>query len=209
MQEAERKENPPELAFEYVFDNRDELARGRYFELSALYDSQTTRHIENLGIDEGWSCLEVGAGGGSIASWLCSRVGDAGHVLATDIEPRFLQTLPFANLKLRRHDIRDGGLPERQFDLAHARLVLMHLFGRDVALWPSAATVIWQQSGCMPRVTSGKYALSPFVLEWRARSGHHVRPVTHLSLVVRACVIFRRCPAGVIIATYKPTPGGK
>jgi ubiquinone/menaquinone biosynthesis C-methylase UbiE len=134
MQEAERKENPPELAFEYVFDNRGELARGRYFELSALYDSQTTRHIENLGIDEGWSCLEVGAGGGSIASWLCSRVGDAGHVLATDIEPQFLQTLPFANLEVRRHDIRYGGLPERQFDLAHARLVLMHLPGRDVAL---------------------------------------------------------------------------
>jgi ubiquinone/menaquinone biosynthesis C-methylase UbiE len=119
---------------EYAFDNRNDPAQKRYRELSALYDAQTIRHIEHRGVEEGWSCLEVGGGGGSIASWLCTRVAPTGRVLATDIEPRFLEALAFSNLEVRRHDIRYEGLPEHQFDLAHARLVLMHLPGRELAL---------------------------------------------------------------------------
>lgn len=128
------KQDWSSLSVEYVFDNADEYAAGRYRELSVLYDSQTIRHLKQRGIEEGWSCLEVGGGGGSIASWLCLRVGDRGRVLATDIEPCFLRELSLPNLEVRRHDIRTEGLPERQFDLAHARLVLMHLPGRELAL---------------------------------------------------------------------------
>ena len=35
---------------------------------------------------------------------------------------------------MRQHDIRSGGLPNGEFDLAHARLVLIHLPDREVAL---------------------------------------------------------------------------
>ena len=134
MQSAPGNEYRPEQRGEYIFDNRDELAQTRYCELSALYDARTIRHLERAGIEEGWHCLEVGAGGGSIASWLCQRVGDQGRVLATDIEPCFLRNLTFGNLEVLRHDIRTEGLPERQFDLAHTRLVLHHLPGRELAL---------------------------------------------------------------------------
>ena len=118
----------------YVFGNTDEYARLRHRELSALFDSQTIRHLTQLGVDKGWTCLEVGGGGGSIASWLCERVGDLGGVLATDIDPRFLGALSYSNLEVRRHDIQTEGLPERQFDLAHTRMVLMHLPDRELAL---------------------------------------------------------------------------
>ena len=134
MQATPGNENAPKPSIEYVFDNRNEPSEKRYRELSVLYDAQTLRHIEQRGIEEGWSCLEVGGGGGSIASWLCKRVGPTGRVLATDIEPHFLEALAFRNLEVRRHDIRYEGLPELQFDLAHARLVLMHLPGRELAL---------------------------------------------------------------------------
>src|SRR5215469_14907004 len=127
MQAVPSNKNRREKPIDYVFDNRDELAQMRYRELSVLYDAQTTRHLEQCGIKEGWSCLEIGGGGGSIAAWLCKRVGNNGYVLATDIEPRFLHRLPFANLEVRRHDIRYEGLPKEEFDLVHARLVLMHL----------------------------------------------------------------------------------
>ena len=133
MQPESVNEGRLETSVEYVFDNRDELAQTRYRDLSALYDAQTIRHLEQRGIKEGWSCLEIAGGGGSIAAWMCNRVGMAGRVLATDIEPFFLQRLSFANLEVRCHDIRYEGLPERQFDLAHARLVLMHLPGRELA----------------------------------------------------------------------------
>ena len=118
----------------YVFDNAEDYAKLRYQDLSALYDAKTIRHLEQVGIERGWSCLEVGGGGGSIASWMCERVGDQGRVLATDIEPCFLRKLLFNNLEVRRHDIRVEGLPELQFDLAHTRLVLHHLPGRELAL---------------------------------------------------------------------------
>jgi len=133
MQVAPGDEVTP-TSIEYVFDNDNESAEERYRELSALYDAQTVRHIEKRGIEEGWSCLEVGGGGGSIASWLCMRAGPTGRVVATDLEPRFLEALAYPNLEVHRHDIRYEGLPERQFDLAHARLVLMHLPGRELAL---------------------------------------------------------------------------
>jgi ubiquinone/menaquinone biosynthesis C-methylase UbiE len=122
------------VASKHAFDNVNVLAEARYRELSALYDAQTIRHLERTGIVRGWHCLEVGGGGGSIASWLCERVENQGRVLATDIEPAFLQTLSFNNLEVRRHDIRMEGFPEFQFDLAHARLLLMHLPGRELAL---------------------------------------------------------------------------
>ena len=117
-----------------VFGNPDERAEVRYRELSALYDAQTVRHLEQRGVDQGWSCLEVGGGGGSITSWLCNRVGNTGHVLATDIDPYFLNTLFCPNLEVRRHDIRTEGLPKHQFHLAHARMVLTHLSERELAL---------------------------------------------------------------------------
>jgi SAM-dependent methyltransferase len=119
---------------EYVFANAGSRAEAQYRELSRLYDENTIRHIEQRGIDRGWSCLEVGGGGGSIASWLCARVGVTGRVLATDLDPTFLQSLSYKNLEVRRHDIRSEGLPNEEFDLAHARLVLIHLPDRQVAL---------------------------------------------------------------------------
>jgi ubiquinone/menaquinone biosynthesis C-methylase UbiE len=115
----------------YLFDNADIQAETRFDELSRLYDGNTIRHIEQRGIAEGWSCLEVGAGGGTIASWLCQRVGSMGRVLATDINPRCLHAQPFSNLEVLRHDIRCEPLPNQTFDLVHARLVLMHLPERE------------------------------------------------------------------------------
>jgi len=119
---------------EYIFENARPQAASRFSLLSSLYDESSIDYIEQRGIKEGWSCLEVGGGGGSIAAFLSSRAGDAGRVLVTDIDPRFLQALSFPNLEVRQHDIRYEPLPEREFDLVHARLLLMHLADRETAL---------------------------------------------------------------------------
>jgi SAM-dependent methyltransferase len=119
---------------EYVFNNALPEAESRFGLLSKLFDERTIHYIEQRGIRAGWSCLEVGGGGGSIAAFLCSRAGDAGRVLATDIDPRFLQGLTFPNLEVRQHDIRSEPLPEQEFDLVHARLLLTHVAERETAL---------------------------------------------------------------------------
>lgn len=118
----------------YVFDNAWEQERERLAGIESMYDPGTIRHLESIGVAEGWRCLEVGGGGGSIASWLCDRVGDRGSVLATDVDTRFLDALSKPNLEVRKHNIVADDLPSAAFDLAHTRLLLEHLPDRDQAL---------------------------------------------------------------------------
>lgn len=95
--------------------------------LEAMLDSMTMQRIEQLGIQIGWHCLEVGAGEGSIARWLATRVGSQGKILATDIEPRFREDPFLPQLTIRSHDILNDELESGAFDLVHVRAVLMHL----------------------------------------------------------------------------------
>ena len=106
-------------------DTADDAERIRLGLLEDYTDPITTGHLERIGVAAGWRCLEVAAGGGSIARWLAGRVGPSGSVLATDLDPRFLTDLP-ANVEVRKHDIDHEEL-ETGFDLAHCRLLLMHL----------------------------------------------------------------------------------
>jgi SAM-dependent methyltransferase len=118
----------------YLLDNAGREASARFSALATMLDPGTIRHLEERGISSGWNCLEVGGGGGSIATWLAARVGPAGRVLVTDIDPRFLESLHLPNLEVRRHDIATDLLPEGAFDLVHSRLVLLHLPEREKAL---------------------------------------------------------------------------
>jgi SAM-dependent methyltransferase len=118
----------------YTLDNAWTQARERLGLLEAVADPNSIRHLEALGIAEGWQCADVAAGGGSIAEWLCRRVGATGHVLATDIDTRFLDVLKYPNLEIRRHDIVRQPLPAASFDLVHARALLVHLTDRAAAL---------------------------------------------------------------------------
>ena len=118
----------------YAYDNAGREAPSRFDALSAGYDAGTIRHLTDLGVGPGWHCLEVGAGHGSIAHWLSERVGPSGRILATDIDTRHLSFLNLPNVEVLQHDIASDPLPERAFDLAHCRLVLVHLPQRDLAL---------------------------------------------------------------------------
>ncbi len=118
----------------YIFDNAWQLERERLAGLEATYDPGTIRHLETIGVTEGWRCLEIGGGGGSITEWLGRRVGSRGSVLATDVNTRFLDALSLPNLEVRKHDILVDDLPAESFDLIHARLLLEHLPERDQAM---------------------------------------------------------------------------
>jgi ubiquinone/menaquinone biosynthesis C-methylase UbiE len=122
----------------YIFDNAAEAETAeRFASLDALYNFRTFRFLETAGIGPGWHCLEVGGGSGAVAAWMAERVGPSGHVLVTDIDPRFVERslrLRLANMELRRHDVGTDPLPECAFDLIHARLVLQHVPQRHEAL---------------------------------------------------------------------------
>jgi SAM-dependent methyltransferase len=90
--------------------------------------------MQRIGVGPGWRCLEIGGGGGSVARWLCEQVGPSGHVVATDLDTRFLQELPYPNLQVRKHNIEQDDLPEGEFDLVHTRIVIVHLRERELAI---------------------------------------------------------------------------
>jgi SAM-dependent methyltransferase len=108
----------------YAFDNELAVQCRRLRTLEALLDDGTFGLLEARGVAPGWRCLEVGAGGGSVASWLCRRVGPTGVVVATDLKTTLLQELTHTNLELRVHDVIEDELPEGDFDLVHLRLLL-------------------------------------------------------------------------------------
>jgi hypothetical protein len=65
---------------------------------------------------------------------LARRVGHAGSVLATDLDTSLLERLAGGCIEVRAHNLLLDPLPAGAFDLAHARLLLMHLPSRLQAL---------------------------------------------------------------------------
>jgi SAM-dependent methyltransferase len=110
-----------------------EAERHRLALLQHYYDPYTIARLEKIGVAAGWRCLDVGAGGGSIARWLAERVGAGGSVLAIDLELRLLEPLATSILLVRRLDVCSEELPA-DADLVHSRLLLEHLPERETVL---------------------------------------------------------------------------
>jgi SAM-dependent methyltransferase len=123
---------------DYIYDQGFSEERARLASMESLWDPGSRLLLDGLGIGAGWRCLEVGAGGGSLVNWMAGR---GATVLAIDIDTRFVEPLAGDAIEVRRVDIRTDELPERQFDLVHARLVLEHLTERRQILDRLAATL--------------------------------------------------------------------
>jgi SAM-dependent methyltransferase len=145
---------------DYFFDQRWEQERRRLEAYAEMYDPGTIAELTRIGVGPGWSCLEVGAGTGTIATWLAERAGPGGRVVATDIDPRFLGELDPA-IEVRRHDIAVDPLEANQYDVIHTRAVIEHVAARDGALgsmvralrpggWLLLEEIVRPPSNCFP-----------------------------------------------------------
>jgi SAM-dependent methyltransferase len=99
--------------------------------LQQCLDPLTERSLDAIGVKPGWRCLELGGGGGSVTRMLCDRVGPMGRVTAVDLDTRFLDELDYEHLDVECRDVVVAGLPGVDYDLIHARYLLMHLPTRD------------------------------------------------------------------------------
>ncbi len=127
----------------YVFDPAWELETERLRTNEAIWDPGTFERLERLGVGQGWRCLEIGAGAGSTAKWLASRVGarnaadpagPAGRVVATDVETGRLADLAACGVEVWRHDVSTDDLPPAAFDLVHTRMLVQHLADKQDAV---------------------------------------------------------------------------
>src|SRR2546423_3737663 len=89
----------------YALDPAWHAERARLTSLTSLYDPATLRLCDELGPLDGWRCLDVGAGTGTVAQHLAERVGPGGQVVATDTDIRFLAPIATANLEVRHADV--------------------------------------------------------------------------------------------------------
>lgn len=108
--------------------------------LEQTMDPTTIRHLEALSVGAGWTCLEVGAGYGSITCWLAEKVGATGNVVATDIRPD-LHRPASETIELRRHDILNDELEKDHYELVHCRALLQHLREPELAVSRMAEAV--------------------------------------------------------------------
>jgi hypothetical protein len=81
----------------YILDNASAVEYERLDMMSKILDPWTQGYLGMLGVGEGWHCLELGGGNGSIAEWLAAKVGAEGSVTAIDINPVLLELSPAQN----------------------------------------------------------------------------------------------------------------
>ncbi len=160
----------------YPISNADPGEERRLTLLESLSDLGTIQRLSNLGVGPGWRRLEVGAGHGSIAKWLCEKVGITGSIVAIEIDTRFLDGIAADNLRVLKLDVVEETLPSGGFDLIHSRAVLTHLGARDVvldkmirALQPGGWLLLEESDG-FPLAASGSEffikMMTPMVREW-------------------------------------------
>jgi SAM-dependent methyltransferase len=109
-------------------EGAEESERERLSLLEQVWDPHTARQLDAIGVGEGWRCLDVGAGAGSVTRLLAERAGETGSVLAVDLDTRLLEV--DARVEVRRQDFLADPLPQATFDLVHARNLLVHLPSR-------------------------------------------------------------------------------
>lgn len=164
---------------EYILDSASDLGREQLDALTLLLDAPTTGALETAGVAPGWRCLDLGAGGGSIAGWLAERTGPTGRVFAVDIDTDHLAEQP--GVEVIHHDINDGVPPGGPFDLIHARLVLLHLSRRQKilktlvdALAPGGWLVLGEYGGRLPYPLSAPNRADMNLFDRVQDVGHHV-----------------------------------
>jgi len=120
------------MADRYWFDNSLADEGNRLRLLEAIADPRSIRLLGGLGVQPGWRCAELGAGGGSMAIWLADQVGEHGSVLAVDRDVTLLKHLDWRNnVAIVVASIEDLDLPPDSLDPIHTRNVLMHIDHAD------------------------------------------------------------------------------
>lgn len=112
---------------EYVLPHELTGERYRLGLMSALLDPMEFGHLAQLGVEPGWRCLELGCGNGSISHTLAEYVAPTGHVVASDIDLRYIRDLRIPCLEVRQIDLLNDSIEQGSYDLVVARALLHHL----------------------------------------------------------------------------------
>lgn len=112
-----------------------------------VYRRPLATALNRLGLQEGWRCADVGAGGGDVSVALAELVGRAGRIYAVDSDPTACDAVATAAAVAGSAQVvaltqagEDLLLPE-SVDLAFCRFLLMHVHEPIVVLRRMASVV--------------------------------------------------------------------
>ncbi len=145
----------------YPMWNSTDDEAARLGKLQGLHDDASVRRLVALGVGPGWHCLELGAGAGSIATWMADAVGPTGTVTAVDRDTGQLRELSEKpGVSVVEDDLTTMTFAEASYDVIHSRSVLMHVDGADdvvaklvPALRP-AGVVLFEEADGAPAATA-------------------------------------------------------
>src|SRR5262245_19557767 len=84
------------------------------------------RMLERIGVQPGWTCLDLGCGPRGITDLMSERVGPSGRVVGVDKDEGFVAHASAhapGNVEFRLGDAYDSRLPSASFDLVHMRFI--------------------------------------------------------------------------------------
>lgn len=114
----------------YLMNNRHPETGARFTGLETVLDGVSIGHLTRLGVPPAGRCLEIGAGGGSIARWMADKAGPNGRVVAVDLDTRWFRHDGRPQLEVQQLDVVTGPIPDGPWDVIHERLVLQHIPAR-------------------------------------------------------------------------------
>jgi SAM-dependent methyltransferase len=101
------------------------------------WEPEAETMLNEIGVERGWRCIDVGCGPIGIVGPLARRTGRTGLVVGLDKDPvqlkaarEYAESEAFGNVEFREGDLFTVDLPAGSFDLVHARFVLAPV-GRD------------------------------------------------------------------------------
>lgn len=133
-----------------------------------VYRRPLATALDRLGLREGWTCVDVGAGGGDVSVALAEIVGRTGRIYAVDRDPQARDLVAHAaaahaQVIALTQAGEDLTLPEA-VDLAFCRFLLLHVVDPVTVLKRMAGAV--RQGGWVvaqePITSAGRIAGEPF-----------------------------------------------
>ncbi len=110
----------------YIFESHTadrELKRLKLIEHA--FDETSITCMEKVPIRSGAHCLEIGAGAGSMMSWMGEKVGSKGRVVGIDKNTKYLNHFGGAPFEVLEGDFSAFEM-KGLFDVVHCRYVLIH-----------------------------------------------------------------------------------
>jgi ubiquinone/menaquinone biosynthesis C-methylase UbiE len=105
------------------------VARRRLPLETSGWDFHAERLLDRIGIQQGWSCLDLGCGPAGLLAPLSRRVGPGGFIVGVDHDAGHLQAARalvrearLTNVEILKRDLYNTRLPRAAFDFVHGRL---------------------------------------------------------------------------------------